>query len=306
MLTEKEKKEVRQVINQNKHEVYIVSLEEMDNVIINGVKGNIIKDQWKKLKSKLEFSANYYSTGSDIVLLGKLMGDLGYAGTKAYIKYYGGQPHIILKGYPGLRKIFTGTRYGLQNAKVIQMGLGKHGAVKAARGGGVLTIILLSVYRVVDFFLTDTATLNQLIGTLATDVVKVGIATGASIAAGIGISAAGAALSTGAATGVLVGFIVAIGPLVAVIAVGALVSLALSYADEKYQLTDKVIAALDEIEEKGIQGIIEEKKQALINKGNAILNNATDSVIDYAIEKAQKIFVNTVNDFFRKLTTPQL
>ncbi len=37
--------------------------------------------------------------------------------------------------------------------------------------------------HVADYFLTDNATLSQLIGTLATDVVKVGLATGASIVA---------------------------------------------------------------------------------------------------------------------------
>ncbi len=61
----------------------------------------------------------------------------------------------------------------MQNAKVIQMGLGKYGAVQAAKGGGVLTIVLVTAFRVIDYFLTDSATLNQLIGTLATDVIRI-------------------------------------------------------------------------------------------------------------------------------------
>ena len=59
------------------------------------------------------------------------------------------------------------------------MGLGKTGAIAAAKQGGILTVVLLSAYRVVDYFLTDQATLSRLVGTLATDIVKVGIATGA-------------------------------------------------------------------------------------------------------------------------------
>jgi len=94
MLTALDKENARMMIKQNQHEVYILSLEEMDCVIEKGVKGNIIKDEWKQLKNKVEFSASYIATGKDITLLGKLMGDLGYAGTKAYVKYYGGIKHI--------------------------------------------------------------------------------------------------------------------------------------------------------------------------------------------------------------------
>ena len=191
MLTTLDKENARLMIKQNQHEIYILSLEEMDCVIDKGVKGKLIKEDWIKLKSKVEFSANYIATGKDITLLGKLMGDLGYAGTKAYVKYFGGKPHVILKGYPGLRNILNGTKYGLQNAKVVQMGLGKYGAVQAAKSGGILTIIFVSAYRVIDYFLTDSATLNQLIGTLATDVVKVGLATGASIAAATFVASTG-------------------------------------------------------------------------------------------------------------------
>ena len=186
MRTEAEKQALKNTIRCNKHEVYILSLEEMDNVFSAKATKKWTKEQWQKIKSKAEIGANYTAPVGDTVLLARLIGDLGYSGTKAYIKNYGGKAHIILKGYPGLRNIFTGTKYGLQNAKVIKMGMGKYGAVKAAKGGGVLTIVLLSIYRVVDYFLTDGATLNQLIGTLATDVIKVGIATGASIAAASG------------------------------------------------------------------------------------------------------------------------
>ena len=306
MLSETEKTEIRKTINNNSHEVFILSIEEMDHVIQNNVQGKNIKEQWNTYKKKIEFSASYYSSGKDIFLMSKLLADLGYAGTKAYVKYYGGKPHIILKGYPGLRKILNASKYGVQNAKVVKMGLGKHGALNAAKGGGLLTIILVSTYRVIDFFLNDATTLNQLIGTLATDVIKVGIVTGASIATATGVAALGTAFSAGAATGVVAGLIVAIGPLAAVIVVGIGVSFALSYIDDKYHLTDKIIVALDEISEKGIQGIIEEKKKNLVDKGNAILNDAADSVIDYAVEKVQRIITNNLNNFLRRLTTPQI
>ena len=291
MLTALDKENARMMIKQNQHEVFILSLEEMDCVISKGVKGKLIKDDWAKLKSKLEFSANYFAAGKDTVLLGKLMGDLGFAGTKAYIRYYGGQAHIILKGYPGLRNILNGTKYGMQNAKVIQMGLGKYGAVQAAKGGGMFTIVLVSVFRVIDFFLTDSATLNQLIGTLATDVVKVGIATGASIAASTFVASTG--------------FVIAFGPLIVAIAFGVGVTMLLEYADKKFKITEKIILALDEISEKGINGIVEEKKQVAIKKGKEITSDVIESVIDYAVSKIEKSITNIIDDLLRSFSTPK-
>ena len=302
MLTEAEKREMQQMISANQHEVYILSLEEMEHVFASGKKNPLIQEKWQKYKSKVELSANYYSSGQDIFLLNKLLADLGYAGARAHVKYYGGKPHIILKGYPGLRKILNATKYGVQNAKVVKMGLGKHGGINAAKSGGILTIVLVTAFRVVDYFLRDDATLSQLFGALATDIVKVGIVTGASVAAAAGVSMYGA----GAAAGTVAGMVVAIGPLVAVIAVGLLVSVLVAHLDERYGLTDKVIAALDELSEKGIAGVLEEKKQAVIHRGVQLGNDVAESVIDYAVDKVQQILVQATHNLFKKMTIPSL
>lgn len=308
MISNAEKDKIRKTINVNNTEVYILSLEEMDYVVKKTAKTPAQKERWEKYKSKVEFSASYYSSGQDIFLFNKLLGDLGFAGARAYVKYYGGKPHIILKGYPGLRKILNATRYGVQNAKVVKMGLGKYGAHNAAKSGGILTIVLLTSYRVIDYFLRDEATLSQLVGALATDIVKVGISTGASILAATGTMAAGTALAASSSTVLAtVGtFAIAIGPLAAVILVGIGVSLLLTAADNKFHITDRVIAALDEIDEKGIRGILAEKKHAVIQRGTDMANQAAESVIDYVIETAQEIVIRTVNNLFRRMTIPQL
>ena len=290
MLSEVDKRELRQIINQNKHEIFILSLEEMDHVVLAGIRSQNTKEQWRKLKKKAEITANYYAAGADAYLLSKLVADLGYAGTQVYVKQYGGKAHIILKGHPGLRNILNATKYGIKNAKVVKMGLGKYGAINAAKTGGVITIVLLSAYRVIDYFMTDSATLTQLIGVLAVDVVKVGITTGASILAG----------TVAAAT-----FSLAIGPLLAVIVVGVGVSIALTYIDEKYGITDRVIAGLDELSE-GIQAVVQQKKQALIKKGHDVASDISESVIDYAVERAQQVLVDIMRHLYGKLTVPKL
>jgi len=308
MIPAAEKQKLKKQIKSNHQEVYILSLEEMDYVVQKTAKTPSTKSNWDKLKGKVEFTANYTSTGGDIRTLTLLLSDLGYGGSRAYIKYFGGKPHIVLKGYPGLRKILNATHYGVKNVKVVKMGLGKYGGIKAAKGGGILTIILLTAYRVIDYFLRDGATLTQLFGSLATDAVKVGIATGASIAAASWAAGLGAGMAASSAAGVALAgsVVVAIGPLVAVIVAGVIVSKLLSELDEYFGITDKVIAALDEISEKGIQGIIEEKKAGIVNKAQQIANDAAESIIDYAVDKVEHIAISTFRKILRNMTLPQI
>ncbi len=285
MLTEKEKKKLQQKIQSNKHEIYVVSFEEMDAIIKSSPKGQkaSVQAAWKKVNGKVGAGANYYYHTKDAVTMAKLIGDLGGVGAKAYIKSYGGKPHIIIKGHAGLRTVLTGTKYGIKNPNVISMGLGKAGAVAAAKQGGILTVVVLSVYRVVDYFLTDQATLSQLIGTLATDVVKVGIATGAAILT---------ATIAGAAT-------FAVGPIVAVVFVGVGMTMLLQYADNRLGITNRVIAGLDELGDNAESYIALKKKQALNTAGKTV-----NEAIDYAVESARAIATNWVRKTLREYLSP--
>lgn len=285
MLTEKEKKELHQKIQSNTHEVYVVSFEEMDAIIKSSPKGQkaSVQAAWQKIKGNAEAGASYYASADDAVTMAKLIGDLGGVGARAYIKNYGGKPHIILKGHAGLRAVLTSTKYGIKNPKVISMGLGKAGAVAAAKQGGILTVVLLSGYRVADYFLTDQATLSQLIGTLATDVVKVGIATSVAILF---------ASSTVVAT-------FAVGPIIAVVLVGVGVSMLLEYADNRLGITNRVIAGLDEMGDNAENYITQKKRQALNAAGKAV-----DEVIDYAVASAQAIAVTWVRKTLREYLSP--
>jgi len=159
------------------------------------------------------------------------------------------------------------------------MGLGKAGAIHAAKSGGILSVVLLSTYRVTDYFLTDQAALSQLVGSLATDIVKVGIATGASI---------GAAVLMG-------GFSIAVGPIFAVVVVGVGVSWALGIIDAKLGITDRVIDGLDELGN-DIKSYISSQKK----KVEGAAREVVDSVIDYAIESARRVVVHTAQDYLRK------
>jgi len=285
MLTEQDKQNLKQTIQSNQHEVFLISAEEMDAIVnsCTSRKKPQIQSAWRKISGKLETGASYYASADDVVTLTKLVGDLGGLGAKAYIKTYAGKPHIILKGYPGLRKVLTGTKYGIKNPKVITMGLGKAGAVKAAKVGGIITIVLLTAYRVVDYFLTDQATLSRLVGTLATDIVKVGITTGASIAAAT----------------IMGGFALAVGPILAVVVVGVLVSMSLDAIDKQYGITDRIIAGLDELENSAVT-YIEVKKSDL----KYAANEAVDSVIDHVIDTAKRMVIRLTSKYMKKFISP--
>ena len=289
MFSTKEKQGLKQKIQASKHEVYVVSIEEMDAIIKSSPKGKLphIKNAWKKIKNKAEAGASYTASADDLRTLSKLVGDLGSFTTGAYVKTYNGKPHIILKGHAGLRTILTGTKYGIKNPKVVTMGLGKAGAIHAAKTGGILSVVLLSAYRVIDYFLTDEATLSQLIGSLATDVVKVGVVTGASIAVASGLVAAG--------------FTVAVGPIIAVLFVGFFGSMALTAIDKRYKITESVIAGLDEIGD-DVDAYYRQTKQNIKEETNKVI----DSVIDYAIESAQRMFINMVRHQLDKFLSRQL
>ncbi len=285
MLTEQEKKALQQNIQSNKHEVYVVSFDEMDAIIKSSstrVKANV-QESWQKVKGKVGFGASYYASADDIVTVTKLVGDLGSIGAKAYIKNYGGKPHIILKGRPGLRKVLTSPKYGIKNPKVITMGLGKAGAVAAAKQGGIISVVLLSAYRVADYLLTDEATLSQLIGTLATDVVKVGITTGAAIGA----------------AAVMGGFTLAIGPILAVVVIGVGVSMLLEYTDNSLGITKRVVAGLDELSESASSYVDRQKERAA-----QVTESAVHQIIDHAINSAQSMAVNWVRSKLSEYLSP--
>lgn len=281
-MQEKEKNEYREAIRQNQHEIYVVSFDEMDNVIksLPPAKRTKAQKQWESIRGSVGAGANYYSASTDAVKMAKLIGDLGGVSTQAYIKNYGGKPHIVLKGRPGLRKILTGTKYGIQNPKVVSLGLGRHAAVGAAKVGGVVSLVLLSAYRIADYALTDEATLSRLIGTLATDVVKVGIVTAASV--GAAIVAGGAAL--------------AVGPIMAVVLVGFGAAMALEALDQHYGITEKVVAGLDEMGNDLNAYIQRQKEDALKQAGKAV-----DSVIDYVVTTVQRRTIQLMRSAFERI-----
>ncbi|MCP4343368.1 MAG: hypothetical protein GY799_31950, partial [Desulfobulbaceae bacterium] len=135
---------------------------------------------------------------------------------------------VIFKGYAGNRSIFTATRYLANNPKVVDMAISKVGLNRTILSGARLTVFLVVPLNVLNYILNDQHTMSSLIGSIATDLVK------------IGVSAAIASLAV-MATATLT--TLAAGP----ITVGVVTAYALDALDRQFGVNKALIKALDDV-----------------------------------------------------------
>lgn len=220
---------------QNIHEVMAFDAEAFDKMVkeqdFRQTIPSSIKKSWKKLRIYLEGFANYAANIDDIRTLTLLANEMG-AMTLVRVENYSGVLHIILNGNARLRSLLSGIKYRADNIKIVSMGLGVAGAIDAAKKGSILTVILVSAFRVIDYILRDTMTLSMLIGSLASDVAKVMIAYGATI---LFLKATGTVLSF------------AIGPIAMVVFVGIGAHFLFNSLEKNFQITEKLIIAINEL-----------------------------------------------------------
>lgn len=219
------KDSLKKELKDNEQTLQVFSLEQLKSIL---EEKNIDYTDW------LKTAAGYAAPANDIKLARILLKEFGFSG-QAYQRVYKGSVYIILKGNPGSRQIFTGTRYLATNPKIVQMAVGPKGVLKSVKGGFLLTLVLSVGIEVVDYIMSDQRALSHLLGTIASDVIKIGASAIA--------SALAAAIVTGSAA---VATSVTL-PFIAAIAVGVLTGLALNHLDQKIGATDKLIKMFEAI-----------------------------------------------------------
>lgn len=174
---------------------------------------------------------NYGVNGKDVVTTSMIIARLGDFGIKAtvYVNHKGTEL-IKLTGYAGVRKVLTAPVFALKNPKVVDLGIGKYGLKNSIVSGARVTFYVAAAYRTLDFILNDATSLAEFIGSLATDVVKIGIAS--AVSWGIGTIALGV-VSTVAV------------PLVVVVVAGLVSAIGLNYLDDKFGFTDQVVKCIE-------------------------------------------------------------
>lgn len=195
------------------------------------------KQDWEENRTMIKSAGGLIPSFFDSKKLAGLAAEMKRGGnlfSKFRIQNYAGASYIILKGNPALRTHLTGTRYLANNPKVVSMGLGKAGAGNAIRGGGIVTVIFSALFHGMDQLMRDELTWHHFVGGLAADVV-------------IAAAAAGVMWTALTITGVAVTGL-AIGPLLAVVAIGGLISYGLSRLFSK-ELTNFFVDALHSMEE---------------------------------------------------------
>lgn len=215
-------KRLVQELRNNEHVIQIVPLDDFEK-------------EYLELKSIVKGSAGYVSPISDSRKAAKIIKEFGVHTDKVVIKTLGGKKYLIFKGYSGQRNILKGTRYLASNPKVVRMAIGPKGIANSVKGGSVISIILSVGIEVFDYFIRDTATLSELLGTITGDLVKIGLTTIASAVAGLLVGSS-----------VVIGSSVA-APLVIAIAVGVVTGYALNRIDEKLGATRALIQGYEEM-----------------------------------------------------------
>ena len=200
---------------------------------------NDTKTKWVEItgSSGGQVIVNYTANGKDIVTTSMIISKLGSFGIKATIyTNHLGTELIKFTGYAGIRKILNAPVFGTKNPKVVDVGIGKYGLKNSIISGARFTFYFAAAFRTVDFILNDETTLATFIGSLATDVVKIGIAS---------------LITLGLGTVLVTPFVVA--NLAVVVVVGLVASIGLNYLDNKFGITNQVVEYIEMAQQEAIE-----------------------------------------------------
>jgi len=268
---------VRALLKESNQDVMLLALSEAFEVLHSwGWKDT--KEKWKEITQSTggEILVNYGVNGKDVVTTSMIISKLGSFGIKAtkYVNHKGTEL-IKLSGYAGVRKILNAPVFGAMNPKILDVGIGKYGLKNSIIQGARTTFYVAAAYRTVDFILNDETSLAKFIGSLATDVVKIGLSS---------------VITWGAAAGIAAFTPFVVGPLAVVVFVGLGSAIALNFIDTKYGLTDKVVQYIESAQQE-IIGKTREVEQGILDLG-AIF-------VDGMLETGKEIIINEMKTYFR-------
>ncbi|MEM7873181.1 PAAR domain-containing protein [Morganella morganii] len=268
---------LRGMLYQNNFDVMLLTVSEVFEVLQSwGWKDT--KTAWVEMTQSGigQVMVNYGVNGKDVVTTSMILVKLGDLGIRAtvYINHIGTEL-IKLTGYPGIRKILNAPVFRLDNTRVVDLGIGKYGLAKSIIEGARLTFYVAAAYRTLDYILNDETSLAKFIGSLATDVVKLGIAS--VISWGVGSLAIA-----------YVPFVAV--PLVVVVGFGLFAAWGLNKLDDKFGVTDQVVAYLEAAQQEFIE------KAREVEKGILDLGSM---YADKMLETGREVIVSEIKRYVR-------
>ncbi|HHF3259399.1 hypothetical protein [Vibrio diabolicus] len=259
-------------IEENEVDIYVLDSRGLVDLWIfeKRFKG-LSEEQVKDLAASMKVAEFVSSRGSllhDVAAFYILAEDLHKGGTiigKYEITRNGSKSYITFKGNHRLRSIVKGTRYLLNNANILALGIGQAGLKASAKGGVFLTIIYSVPYRTLELAFKKDYLFSNWVVNVSSDVIK------ASISATIGYLAGAYFIG---ATGVVL-LPIGVG-IVAALVVGEV----LSSLEGKLELKEKAIAAIDEHFEKRAKQAIDDVNEDIVRrKSISQLQRATTKAI---------------------------
>ncbi|WP_127960495.1 hypothetical protein [Serratia microhaemolytica] len=172
----------------------------------------------------------YAGNIKDGLALGRIIVELRAFGiTATEYRDKQGRGYIKISGYPGVRKILTGTRYSIKNKKILNIGIGTKGIENGIISGARFCLIFSAAYRAVELMLKDDYSLTDFFVNLSIDAAK--------LAVSVGVAWGAKAIATGLM--VAGGEVIVIGVLI--FAAGFAVTVALDWLDKHYHISETII-----------------------------------------------------------------
>ena len=165
---------------------------------------------------------------------GRIVFTLKGRGIKAIQYSYGGKMYVKITGYPSLRRILNGTRYGINHPKVLELGIGKAGLRAGLITGARFCIWFSACWRLIELIFRSDHDVAAFLGNITMDVAKVVVTIFATK-----VIAGAVALFTGALPASLA--VPIWGEIVIVVAIGFIITNNLAGFDENNKLSKQLI-----------------------------------------------------------------
>ncbi|MFU0910150.1 hypothetical protein [Kluyvera intermedia] len=165
---------------------------------------------------------------------GRIVFTLKGRGIKAIQYSYGGKMYVKITGYPSLRRILNGTRYGINHPKVLELGIGKAGLRAGLITGARFCIWFSACWRLIELIFRSDHDVAAFLGNITMDVAKVVVTIFSTEVIMGGVSIFSGFLP--------VSLVVPIwGGIVIVVMLGVGIVVGLDYLDKRYKLSEKLI-----------------------------------------------------------------
>ncbi|CEJ64555.1 MULTISPECIES: PAAR domain-containing protein [Citrobacter] len=269
---------VRGMLRRNRHDFLLLTLEECRRIIDGW---DFVKKTWKNATTNpvgntvKTYATNINDAASASTMVYKL-GSIGITAT-VFVNHKGTRL-IKISGYAAIRKTLNAPVFAEMNPKIIEAGIGKFGLQKSIVEGTILGFVYVSVIDTIDFILNDETSLSQFIGTLATDLAKVGISSAALY--GVGLYT-------------MTSFVVLNLAIVVIAGVG--IAVVLNYLDKKYHVTDSLVDF--------ISPYIESAQQEFVEKSREVSNDILDlgaMYMDGVLRKGRQVVESEIKQYVKK------